>query len=337
VDFTLVGQYFYYWRSKPAPVSYGHRRARTSTSTTRRMSTDHGAPRYRTLSAAAANVAATAALAAQQDEQTNPRYHSRNRRWRRSMDQLGEGSGNHMAEETDEVDESALAALADSFHSEGGRMVRRRYVSWSRERGGVVGNLPVTKSAFFSPQPTSSGDTPDPLGRGRPLQRDGRMDTEEWVRPRTTSESGNKTSSRASRKGAGMVFLGVWALFGIGNLVGSRSGSSSDDQTSIGRVLTTDAISAPESTATVIGLFPADTPPPADYSTPLMFHTTYAKNTAPEKHHNENEALRQRIIGRIFAWLCATLYLTSRLPQIWKNVSLVDRRPCPLLISILCL
>lgn len=30
----------------------------------------------------------------------------------------------------------------------------------------------------------------------------------------------------------------------------------------------------------------------------------------------------QRIIGRISAWACTTLYLTSRLPQIWKNVSI---------------
>jgi len=28
----------------------------------------------------------------------------------------------------------------------------------------------------------------------------------------------------------------------------------------------------------------------------------------------------QRVVGRISAWTCTTLYLTSRLPQIWKNV-----------------
>ena len=32
----------------------------------------------------------------------------------------------------------------------------------------------------------------------------------------------------------------------------------------------------------------------------------------------------QRIVGRVSAWVCTTLYLTSRLPQIWKNVSRVD-------------
>jgi hypothetical protein len=28
----------------------------------------------------------------------------------------------------------------------------------------------------------------------------------------------------------------------------------------------------------------------------------------------------EQVIGRIFAWGCATLYFTARLPQIWKNV-----------------
>lgn len=318
-----MGQYFYYWHSKPAPVLYGHRRARTSTSTIRRMSTDHGVPRYRTLSAAAANVATTAALAAQQNEHANSRYNSRNRRWRRSNDQLGGGPRSHTVEATDEVDESALAALADSFHSEGGPTARRKYVSWSRERGAVPSNFPITKSAFYSPQQTSSGEVSDPLGRGRPLQRDG-SDAEGWVRSRTTSESGNKTSSRASRKGAGMVFLGVWALFGIGNLVGNRSGLLSGSQTGIGRVLSTDAIPAPESTAVLPGLPLSDISAAPLDAIPLVFHATFTKDPVSHTHPKDDEVLRQRIIGRIFAWLCATLYLTSRLPQIWKNVSHIN-------------
>jgi hypothetical protein len=34
----------------------------------------------------------------------------------------------------------------------------------------------------------------------------------------------------------------------------------------------------------------------------------------------------KRLFGRTSAWACTTLYLTSRLPQIWKNVSLFP--PC---------
>lgn len=35
----------------------------------------------------------------------------------------------------------------------------------------------------------------------------------------------------------------------------------------------------------------------------------------------------QRLVGRTSAWACTTLYLTSRLPQIWKNVSLHHLTP----------
>ncbi|WWD15988.1 hypothetical protein CI109_100412 [Kwoniella shandongensis] len=38
-----------------------------------------------------------------------------------------------------------------------------------------------------------------------------------------------------------------------------------------------------------------------------------------ETHPPDYEPNLERIIGRISAWSCTTLYLTSRLPQIWKN------------------
>lgn len=43
----------------------------------------------------------------------------------------------------------------------------------------------------------------------------------------------------------------------------------------------------------------------------------------------------ERFIGRAAAWLCTTLYLTSRLPQIWQNVSVVSRpAPCSTLMLL---
>ncbi|ORY27203.1 PQ loop repeat-domain-containing protein [Naematelia encephala] len=42
------------------------------------------------------------------------------------------------------------------------------------------------------------------------------------------------------------------------------------------------------------------------------------KNDGPHSHPDEPPSF-QRVIGRISAWTCTTLYLTSRLPQIWKN------------------
>jgi hypothetical protein len=43
----------------------------------------------------------------------------------------------------------------------------------------------------------------------------------------------------------------------------------------------------------------------------------------------------KRLFGRTSAWACTTLYLTSRLPQIWKNVSLSSLFSIPLFLSSL--
>ncbi|KAG5727988.1 hypothetical protein E4T56_gene19336 [Termitomyces sp. T112] len=204
VDITIVVQYLYYYL-RPKPHHHHHHPSASRT----RPSVDRA--RYRALSVVAANVAASAALVAQQDEHVDHR-----RRW-------------------PDADDNALAALADSFHSETGH---RKTVSWSierhRQRSGSVG---------------CSED--DSTRRGRPLERGGERD-------------GSRLHSMGSRRT--MVFLGVWALFGVGTIHQRerRAGGT-------GVVL-----SGPET-------------------------------------------VDARVVGRIFAWLCTTLYLTSRLPQIWKN------------------
>lgn len=48
--------------------------------------------------------------------------------------------------------------------------------------------------------------------------------------------------------------------------------------------------------------------------------------TSKDNDENQNDGGEegpdyQRIFGRASAWLCTTLYLTSRMPQLWKNVS----------------
>lgn len=56
------------------------------------------------------------------------------------------------------------------------------------------------------------------------------------------------------------------------------------------------------------------------------FDTTFILVEHPSGHDHPGPPIDRppdykRIIGRISAWACTTLYLTSRLPQIWKNVS----------------
>jgi len=259
----------------------------------RRLSTDRGASRYRTLSAVAANVAAAAALAAQQNEQADHR-----RRWqRRSEDH--ERLGRYAFEEHNvehDVDEDGLAAMTASFHSEGGRELRPKRVSWSNERynrrGGSVDHLPgISRSSMPPPLQLSSTESViDPTGRGRALQRevDGLQ-----IHPSRREHR----SSRASRR-ATMVFLGAWALFGIGAFAGGRHGVSTNSSSPTGRVLVAKSLHMP-------------TPIP-----PVESHALYDTSL----NYLLTQKWSERVIGRIFAWLCTTLYLTSRLPQIWKNV-----------------
>jgi uncharacterized protein with PQ loop repeat len=105
-----------------------------------------------------------------------------------------------------------------------------------------------------------------------------------------------------------MVFLGVWALFGIGTLGRKRIGTSSDGIANTGRVLLSKTIAAPA----------AVTANPTVFTTPSMgtIPISFILNDGDLPLEDPS---KERVLGRIFAWLCTTLYLTSRLPQIWKN------------------
>jgi hypothetical protein len=67
--------------------------------------------------------------------------------------------------------------------------------------------------------------------------------------------------------------------------------------------------------------------PTARHPLPLSTFSSTAATVNPpfmlsfEPHLPESSIDYQHVIGRISAWTCTTLYLTSRLPQIWKNVS----------------
>ncbi|KAJ7271890.1 PQ loop repeat-domain-containing protein [Mycena haematopus] len=263
VDVVLVGQYLYYEGRKPTSPPFGRRPS---------LSDRH----YRTLSVVAANVSAAAALAAQQHHEG-----------RASVDRRS--------------DDDSFAAMADSFHSEGaGRSPTRKRVSWSTERlgkrGGSVGRAPLSRSAFVPPRLTPAEDSVD---RGRSLQRD--ADTEETLRTEANAQvhESNRRSSRASRRGASLVFLSLFALFGVGTWT-----TGGPTTRSVGHVLT----------AVPVGYVVAVTP----------IETRQEIHFAPEDipHHDpipSDPSIDERVLGRIFAWLCTTLYLTSRLPQIWKN------------------
>lgn len=226
----------------------------------------------------------------------------------------------------DEVDDETLARLADSFHSEGGRSGRRKRVSWSGERRG--GSLGRSRQSTLSPvahthhlQMTSAHnpapESQDSSARGRPLSREigNELGDGEW-----SSTSAHRRSSRASKKGATMVFLGAWALFGLGTLANSGRGLPTSEAIRIGRVLNRGETTIPYANDGIPVEF-RDVPV-ASHTPPLINENErsgpfYSSSQPPPEEPGPST---QYIIGRISAWTCTTLYLTSRLPQIWKNV-----------------
>lgn len=320
VDLILVMQYVHY-RKPTQTIPFARSRSRTVSSLTRGYTPERAGPsHYRTISAVAANVAAAASLAARAEESGPTSPHTRLRGHHSSdgmMDSVILSGDRERTEDEDEVDEEALAALADSFHSESGR----KRVSWSRERhltGGRGRQLPNAGMPLMPQQ-----EALEYLARGRSLQRNevpGDVEGEDEEVRRAEDESQRRRSSRASRRGASMVFMGAWALFGVGTLVRNGRGVVNESGLRVGRVL--GDVEVPVATVSPLVPPPLDevaVPPPL---VTLIFEQPISEDM-PEHEHLPPPST-ERIIGRIFAWACTTLYLTSRLPQIWKNVSPFD-------------
>ena len=235
---------------------------------------------------------------ARRDGPTDPRYTDPEASGR-SVNQFHERSSTRNIE-SDE-DEESWAPLMRSFRSEGRQGGRPDLDSPSTERfrrrsGSVGGNLSRGPARDWS-----LSDPPD-LNRGRKLGRERREIS-------SNRETRTAASSRARRKGATMDFLAVWALFGIGTL----SGPERPRTTNVGRVLVREEVPV------VLPILPY-------YSlahTALVHVKPNDSTTASlARQDPPGEISNKRILGRVFAWMCTTLYLTSRLPQIWKNVRL---------------
>jgi hypothetical protein len=302
--------------------AFSHPRSRAG-SLAHHPSRERATSRYRTLSAAAANVAtAAAALASQRNEPaTSP--HNPTRWSRRSLDGLLDTDPRRSSRlDDDDADEDALAMLGESFHSD--RSGLHKHVFRSKESQPLASqsrsrSRQAMPSSSIPPalQFTSTTDDFDPLTRGRSLQRANHPSLDlvgehSWLHSEEGSQP--RRSSRATRRGATMVFMGAWALFGIGTL-GMRGYSTESGVVVLpGKVLSSSS-STPSSLP-----FPSPThesPPLATVG--LVLDTLYFEDMSEGGLPAAGPPL-ERVIGRISAWTCTTLYLASRLPQIWKNV-----------------
>lgn len=299
--------------------AFSHPRSRAG-SLPYRTSRERTSSRYRTLSATAANVAAAAAALASQGNEAPSSPYVSPRRSRRSLDGLLDNDPRRSSGQDDaDADDDALAMLADSFHSD-----RHKHVFRSKEIQPVAGHS-RSRSRHAMPsssipaalQITSTTDDSDPLVRGRSLQRAKRASLDSggernWLHSEEGSQP--RQSPRASRRGATMVFMGAWALFGVGTLSMRGYSAESGEVVLPGKVLLSSR-STPSSLP-----FPSPTlesPPLAPIG--LVFDTLYFGDTSEDGSPVAGPPL-ERVIGRISAWACTALYLTSRLPQIWKNV-----------------
>lgn len=318
-----MSQYIYYRKTATPTVSaFSHPRSRAG-SLAYRSSRERASSRYRTLSAAAANVAsAAAALATQRNEPpTSPRISAR---WsRRSLDGLLDTDRRRSSRhDNDDVDEDALAMLGDNSHPDWSG--RHKHVFPSKESQPVASHsrsrsrqaMP-SSSIPAALQFTSTTDDFDPSTRGRSLQRANRHSLDSqgehtWLSGEEGSQS--RRSPRASRRGATMVFMGAWALFGIGTL-GIR-GYNGERGVAVlpGKVLSSSSLT-PSSLS-----FPSPTNESSPLATvDLVFDAPHFEDMSKDRPPAAGPRM-ERVIGRISAWICTTLYLTSRLPQIWKNV-----------------
>ena len=220
-------------------------------------------------------------------------HHWRTRR-HISLERDGAREDTHDAESA-----STPSVLMGSSYSEGGRRARGRgkHVSWTRGS---------PRRDNEDSQLVDDVEPPSRTARGRQLTRPNVGDSHVAIEEPTLAEvdlrrarrasGASAVSASASRRSASIVFLAVFTLFTFSSHSGIRRSVTGSE----GRVL---------------NLIPRRIPSPSSIviASDSVVHVNrdVATFIFPDK----------RIVGRLSAWTCTTLYLTSRLPQIWKNVS----------------
>lgn len=174
-----------------------------------------------------------------------------------------------------------------------GRTLRRAAMPTPPSENDAVGHLP-SSSRFIDSLPDVGGPTE---------MRENRSKSRSLSIVRGSSGAGKARG----RKAAGVAFMSFALLLRFGGELGMASGQrgSSGGGHGGGRAAGVVLLSAAHTRGA--GLLPST----------IIF--------GPEDSDRPGLPLEppdiQRTIGRISAWACTTLYLTSRLPQIWKNVS----------------
>nr|XP_019042316.1 hypothetical protein I302_08918 [Kwoniella bestiolae CBS 10118]OCF21246.1 hypothetical protein I302_08918 [Kwoniella bestiolae CBS 10118] len=246
--------------------------------------------------------------------------------------------------------------LADSFHSElsnkssstinGGAPASPRRLTQSTgtllndSRGRSMTRTPIHPVSPLPPSNSSSNDnleglpTSGTLGLilGTGAQADLQMRENKRSQSRSLSLV-RGSGGRGGRRAAGVAFMSLGLLVGWGGfannaggpvrsvgkvLVGPTSGISNYYQPS-SYDIDIDSQTPSSSTYHTESNPPIEDTQIREYVDSILYTDQKDSPTAPPPHMPEDPPSFQRIIGRISAWACTTLYLASRLPQIWKN------------------
>ncbi|CAE6414728.1 unnamed protein product [Rhizoctonia solani] len=174
----------------------------------------------------------------------------------------------------------------------------------------IGGDHPAMTESFHSERRGASL-----ANRGRAVDRAGEeVDT----------EAHRKRVSQTRGRGASLVFLAVFGLWGF-SIGRGHTGEAETGLAKIGRVLPRSI----ENTIRPSAYFASSSEnTPLHYvSSPIVLVSEdeeqlppTAPPPAPPPSDDEPDRTSWTwVVGRISAWICTTLYLTSRMPQIWKN------------------
>lgn len=298
---------------------------------------------YQAIYEAALDVARAAERAEHRRQQSQSR--TRSRRARVESGKRAHRSSAHIG--MPNVDEDAVSpdlgsrsAMFDSFHS---------------DMSALTDHSASSSTAARQRQDAMSMSTPALLiGRGRSLQRTatgmpmhvptppGEEDGDEisglpgengrgmvQMRERSSrSKSRSVSLARGSsgrgsgRRAAGVAFMSLGLVAGwngLGRGAKIRNTGQSGTVLLSGEAISRGSVPLRHPVNLLVASSPIERPIISASSVPyvLIDHPSHGH---PE-HPGDEPPDYKRIIGRMSAWACTTLYLTSRLPQIWKNVS----------------
>ncbi|KAG8853517.1 hypothetical protein FRB96_008119 [Tulasnella sp. 330] len=252
----------------------------------------------------------------------------------------------------DEDGDEVPAMMYESFRSEDGRgrgtsAVRRSVTSLGSSQPYAASSAFTEHVQGQQPEMTSSGirgrrptrQFPESLQSVNTDLEQSLPDDENLSTPLATHIRGSTAATSSwsrsrergvSRKRATIVFLGVWTLFGIGGVVkiGGADGGGwasvvkrSDEH--VGRVWAGRGSpvvgSMRHGSSFLAGGFPRMRGVHPDGTVMLDNDADDSESHRPKPRPQPERPSTKQVIGRISSWMCTVLYLTSRLPQIWKN------------------